>query len=111
MTQFGKYHYIESDVTALQMTPPNYSAIIAALLKDAADGLLSKFNLEYKNGEYTITYRYKNTTSDRIITTNEYLVVKASGDKIVLSAESFNSLYEVQEDTPGAYTDSAVLDE
>jgi hypothetical protein len=112
MADFVPYRYIESEVTALQLTEDNQAAIIKKLSDDFKAELLSRLDIELKKPTdkvYTITFRYKADSTEQVLLPTNYLVVLSKG-VIVLEEDQFNKSYVFNEN-PGVILGTTVLSE
>lgn len=97
---FVPYRYIECDVKALPLTPKNQRAIINTLIEDINSFKLGYLRVEYSAGAKvpTITFRYKDDTTERVLSEGMYLVViTVTGEKRVMTAEEFDLTYAISE--------------
>lgn len=95
MQQFADYHYINSNVRALQLNENTNDAIVYDLLKDAQNKTLAKFvyNLTSGTTPDSITFRHNEDANESTLTPGDYLVILNDGSKVVMSEKTFFDSY------------------
>lgn len=95
MASFNDYTHQESVVQAVQLSSETYKAVVEALGKELANGLLASFQATWNSADrcYDIVFRYKDSTTDSSLVTGDYLVQLNTARYVVYDQETFEADY------------------